>query len=39
MYMDELKSKKEDFSAGNQSITIRARTANVFVGADFSQQE
>lgn len=32
-------NKKEVFSAGTESISIRARTANVFVGADFSQQE
>ena len=39
MYMDELKNKKEDFSAGNLSVTIKARRPNVFVGSDFSQQE
>lgn len=32
-------NKKEDFSAGNQLVTVKARQSNVFVGADFSQQE
>ena len=38
--MENLKNnKKEDFSAGTQSVTIKARRPNIFVGADFSQQE
>jgi len=38
--MEDLKNNnKEDFSAGTTSVTIKARTKNVFVGSDFSQQE
>lgn len=37
--MECLENKKEDFSAGTMSVSIRARRRNIFVGSDYSQQE